>query len=251
MQAHTVIVTTAPRTGSMWIYNVTREILRQDGNEVVPANVPKHENEVLQMAASFKPEPNKKMVLKIHQMIVRDLKGTKLITTHRDPRDVIASFKQFMNCDFESAIGAGSSMIEANKYYQDFPSDYLLTVPYPQVEGDPMSAVKSIAEFLDVTLTDDAAKGIAEKFSKNKVLERIKENDQSITQRANAGQSINPDEIVQTQSVIRSFDRETGFQTGHISGRKSGEWEKVFTPAQVEILNQQFGDWLKQNGYQI
>ena len=49
--------------------------------------------------------------------------------------------------------------------------------------------------------------------------------------------------IISNQNV-RAYDKNTGFQTGHVSQRKSGDWEAIFSNTEKEILNNQFKEWL-------
>ena len=54
--------------------------------------------------------------------------------------------------------------------------------------------------------------------------------------------------VEQTGWQIR-FDEKTGFQTNHISNRKSGEWQKNFSDDEIKVLNGEFSQFLKDYGY--
>ena len=56
-----------------------------------------------------------KYVLKVHGAMKTGLLHSKILTTIRDPRDVCASFKEFMKSDFESALTAAKGMIKLVK----------------------------------------------------------------------------------------------------------------------------------------
>lgn len=106
----TLWISTAPRTGSMWLFNVCREVLRASGNDVFPEVVPQSDEAMFRLAQedAWKSEdPRHKWVLTVHHILRPDLPLSKIITTHRDPRDVIVSFRQFMKTDFEAALGCG------------------------------------------------------------------------------------------------------------------------------------------------
>ena len=40
-----------------------------------------------------------------------------------------------------------------------------------------------------------------------------------------------------SKNNYRAFDTQTGFQTNHISNRNSGEWKKVFSEKEIDIIN--------------
>ena len=45
-------------------------------------------------------------------------------------------------------------------------------------------------------------------------------------------------------NVTRKIYKTLGFQTRHISQRKSGDWKIILSNTEKEILNNQFKDWL-------
>jgi hypothetical protein len=49
---------------------------------------------------------------------------------------------------------------------------------------------------------------------------------------------------------IRIIDRETGFQTGHVSGLSDGQWRAVLDAAEIERLNALTGDWLRRHAFE-
>ena len=49
MSINSFLISTTPRTGSMWLYNVTREILKLSKINVLPIKVPKSDQEFFEI----------------------------------------------------------------------------------------------------------------------------------------------------------------------------------------------------------
>ena len=52
-----------------------------------------------------------------------------------------------------------------------------------------------------------------------------------------------------SKNNFRSFDINTGFQTGHISDMKKEDYRNFLTKEQIEQIKNIFGNWLNKNGY--
>ena len=114
-QMNTIWISTAPRTGSMWLFNVTREIFRIAGRQVEPEVTPQSDEKMIQQATQFafsSQDPTKVWVLKVHTILKPDLPRSKVITTHRDLRDVLVSFKEFMKTSFDNSLGCARSLVK-------------------------------------------------------------------------------------------------------------------------------------------
>ena len=104
---------------------------------------------------------------------------------------------------------------------------------------------EELSKFLGLQLDENTALSIWKKFSKDNVRKIIADNDKSLSDKISKKQEIDANEIVNLgRNNYRSFDLNTGFQTGHISQRKSGDWERLFSDNEKKILNNQFKDWL-------
>jgi len=250
---NTIWVSTAPRTGSMWVFNVTREIFRLAKYDVEPKEIPQGSEEMIEMArkVSFPSiEPEKKWVLKVHNVLTSDLPRSKIITIHRDPRDVCASFKEFMNESFERSLNVGMNVIQYINMYKTYEPDYALILSYDHIETRAVETILKIADFVDVKITKADAQKIAVKFSKNNVRNLIEKADKKVKLKKIKNKEIDPDELVYLSSNnYRVFDKNTGFQSGHVSKRKTGGWETFFTEHEKEVMNNKYGAWLKEYGY--
>ena len=134
---NTFWISTAPRTGSMWLFNVAREIFIIKKYNVFPAKIPKNDKDFLEIYNSKSVNDNNKFnkyVFKVHSPMNSDLLNSKVLTTIRDPRDVCASYREFMKSDFESALTAAKGMIDFIKYYKPLDQGYLKFFKYEDIE---------------------------------------------------------------------------------------------------------------------
>ena len=177
---NTFWISTAPRTGSMWLFNVAREIFMINKYNVFPAKIPKNDKDFLDIYNSESVNDSNnfnKYVFKVHSPMNPDLLNSKVLTTIRDPRDVCASFKEFMKSDFESALTAAKGMIDFVKYYKSFEEDYLNFFKYEDIENNSVETIIAISKFIECEVNLDAAKLVSEKFNKSNIRNLIKSNE--------------------------------------------------------------------------
>ena len=252
---NTFWISTAPRTGSMWLFNVAREIFIINKYNVFPDKIPKNDKDFLDIYNSESVNDNNvsnKYVFKVHSPMNSDLLNSKVLTTIRDPRDVCASYKEFMKSDFESALTAAKGMIDFIKYYKPFDKDYLKFFKYEDIENRTIETIISLSKFIECEINFDTAKLISEKFNKQNVRSLIKNNDEKLMNKIKNKGKIEKSEIVYfSKENYRAFDKQTGFQTNHISNRNSGEWQKAFSKKEIEIINsdQELNDFLNEYNY--
>tara|TARA_Y100000590_G_C15550326_1_gene950637 strand:+ start:185 stop:952 length:768 start_codon:yes stop_codon:yes gene_type:complete len=250
---NTIWISSAPRTGSMWIFNVVREINRILGFEVNPKIVPQKDSEMFKIyhnKAINETNKNIKYILKVHAILKPDLPRSKIITTIRDPRDLCISFKQFMKSDFEKSLNAAKSLISFYKIYKNFDKNYLLTLKYENIEKKPNELILQISNFLNFNISKEQANDISNKFSRDNVIKIVNRQKIELEKKILKKSKIEKEEIVVISNEnVRAFDKNTGFQTGHISQRKIGDWEKEFSNEEKKILDKEFKNWLYEFGY--
>jgi len=252
---NTFWISTAPRTGSMWLFNVVREIFILNKYNVYPDKIPKNDKDFLEIYNSKSTKDQNtlnKYVFKVHSPMNSDLLNSKVLTTIRDPRDVCASYKEFMKSDFKTALTAAKGMIDFVKYYRPFEKDFLKFFKYEDIENSSIKTILTISKFIECEINSDVAKFISEKFNKNNIRNLIKKNDEKLKNKIQNKEKIDRSEIVYfSKENYRTFDIATGFQTNHISKRNSGEWTKAFSENEVEIINSdpEFKNFLKEYNY--
>ena len=78
----------------------------------------------------------------------------------------------------------------------------------------------------------------------------IANNDKAISERLSKKLEIDPRKIVTLgKNTYRSFDLDTGFQTGHISERKTREWKLHFTESEIEQIIENIDNTALKLGY--
>ena len=247
-------VSTAPRTGSMWVYNVLREILLVAGKKFEPKNVPTHHNETQNLFEKYLNEdnPNYYLVLKIHQVLKNDLPFSKIISTHRDPRDTLVSYMRFMKTDFATAFKVAKSITAYTENYSNYNKDYILTINYSKIENEPLTIIKNILSFVNLDISTSEIDQIKNKFDKNKVKKITMDNDEKLKNKMKSSKVIEKNEIVYiSKDNYRSYDPSTGFQSNHVSGGSSGDYKKMLSIDQINEVNSHFKKWYKKFGYEV
>jgi hypothetical protein len=247
-----VWIASMPRSGSMWTYNIGRSVLRRAGRKVFPKDVPQEGREMLALATQGlqDKDPTNVWTLKVHQTIERNIPRSRFITTHRDPRDALVSFKRFMRCDFERALKAMMSSLSLCEYYRNFPAELCLHLEYRDIVTTPRDVVQRIAKHIGCPITSEIASEVANEFSKENVEQRIRDTETSLKRRAALGAPITPGEVVRIgPQNQRAFDLTTGFQTGHVSDYREGDWKNSLTLAEKNRMLTVLAPWLRRNGY--
>ena len=143
--------------------------------------------ELAQRDAWADTDPSRIWVLKIHGTILRsDLPRSKIITCIRDPRDVLVSFRRFMDTSFEHALTVSQGVTRYVEGYRDHPADLLLRVGYEDIEVQPIDALRRVAGFLDVPLGAADEAEIVAMFGRERVRQQVAELSQDLRQRLEA-----------------------------------------------------------------
>ena len=250
---NTTWISTIPRTGSMWTTNVVREIFYYSKMNVLPKTQLQLEEDYFNLferqAFSDQNEKNH-YVLKVHALVDINTPRSKVITNIRNPYDVCASFYQFMKCDIGWAIFIALSLTETIEHYKKNDEKNLFIVKYEEIEEPSSKLVLELSEFLGAHLDENAALSIWKKFSKNSVRKIIADNDKSLSDKISKKQEIDDREVVILRNNnYRSFDLSTGFQTGHISERKTGEWRLAFSESETHKIVEALDNTAKKFGY--
>jgi len=155
-----------------------------------------------------------------------------------------------MKCGIGRAIFIA---LEQTKYIEHFKKNdekNLFIVKYEEIEEPSSKLVLELSEFLGVHLDENAALSIRKKFSKDNVRKIIADNDKSLSDKISKKEEIDARKIVILgKNNYRSRDLNTGFQTGHISERKTGEWRLAFSESETHKIVQAIDDTAIKLGY--
>jgi hypothetical protein len=240
------------RSGSMWTFNVVRHLLRKASFAVLPENVPKSDQTMIELAKQglADPDPQKKWVLKVHTQIKPDIPRSVVITTYRDVRDALVSWMRFMRSDFDTALEAALAMTHLCDYYASFSEDQSLKIDFSDIKLKPVDVVRRIAGFLSLDIADKDIAAIVDGLSKERVKKIIDDTDNRIQHRVENKQALSRDELVgNLDGSVRGFNLQTGFQSGHVSNYNNGDWCMILSAEEQRKMNDRLGPWLRQKGY--
>jgi hypothetical protein len=249
----TVWVAGMARAGSMWTFNVTRDLLRQASFEVRPEKVLIEDHQWVALAeqeARRDQDPNRAYVMKIHSCIHGMPDQDLVISNIRDLRDVVMSWMRFMRVGFDEALASVASLAEVAEHYDRFPKDRVLILRYDEITRGPMASIRKIAARLGLQPEEAAIADLAERFDKSRIKNAIDQRDRQIQTAHAAGIPTNPDHLIGTRAgSLISLDRRNGFQTDHVSDYRDGDWRKLLSRAEIDALHQRFGGWLERHGF--
>ena len=176
-------------------------------------------------------------VLKVHMLLHSDLPLSRFILPRRDIRDGVVSFMRFMRCDFESAMKFAHDAIANDRHYDAFPRDRALIIDYSDIVARPAEVAHTVAMFLEVPVKRQATCVIAHDLNKEKVARLIERKERDLTRRIRYSRPITAGEVVILgPQNVRAFDTETGFQSGHVSNYREGDWKSILTTEQKSRL---------------
>lgn len=230
-----VWIASPPRCGSMWVFNVAREIVRAAGLEVLPAAVPQTNEAMIAAAAEGMrdPAPDRVRVVKVHAHVHADIPSSRFILPRRDVRDAMVSFMRFMNCDFEAGLEFVRNAMAFERRYDGFPPERTLFVNYTDIVSHPVAVVRTVAAFLETPVAPEKAVAIACSLDKESVARTIRRTEEDLVRRSRDGSAISADEVVVLgPQDVRAFDTATGFQSGHVSDYREGDWKHLLTAQQ-------------------
>lgn len=224
-----------PRSGSMWLYNITREIVKAAGYKTLPEQAEPDPTKYYQRAYN-KPILNGDIwILKNHDIIRSNLADTLIVSSYRDFREAITSYMVFMSADFEKALETLNPYLYMTDKYAERNSECLL-ISYERIVNHPLLAIGDVDRFVGGGLDTEKLDAIDEKFTLDKNKGRI------------ANIDPNSKKVGGFKGTRRLFDNETGFQTNHITG-SGKKWQQILTDEQKETIDSIADDWLKRYGY--
>lgn len=251
IDAERIFISSMPRAGSMWTYNITRALIQSAGLELIPQSVPTDTEPLVSEAFKKPPKENQVYCIKTHY-VVEPPQGdshTLIIVPYRDIRDCIMSYMKFMNVDFEYAVRAMKHWNPTDEYFKR-QTDNILKIRYDQIVEKPLDTIHQIDKFIGAGVSRQNLEQINEQFSKKNVKKKVDDlNDIPVEQVPANSATLS---TVKTASgSYRVFDNSTGFQTGHISSRKDGHWREALSEDQKKLLMAETADWLLKHGFEL
>lgn len=238
-----VLIAGPPRCGSMWTNNIARDLAQASGHAPLPKQVLVGTRETvvkITKQALERPERGTLTVIKSHSPTAK-VPMAKFILPKRDIRDSIMSFMRFMNTGLDDAIQKMSAGYDKLDTYKSIPDEKKLILPFSTIVHDSADAIARIAMFLGFNVAEQARSEIEAKYSKKNVKQLIDKIDKLKESGAD------PDAIMligPPGEGQRAYDNKTGFQTGHVSNYRDGDWQTILTPEEQQNLNEKVAKYL-------
>lgn len=225
----------------MWTTNVAREIIRREGVPLLPDRPIDNEELALEYGQThLKSENAGVAVLKRHRP-VPVLPRSVGIVTRRDVRDAAASYMRFMRASFDQTLRFAKRCLSRPPAML-YPGDKRLLLDYVQILDDPAVAVRKVCDFLGAQNAALQREAIAAEFSKSAVQSRIEAANRDVADTVAAGRPVESAKVaVVTPGNWRARDVETGFQTGHVSDYREGDWRGLWSDGQKRLFEELIG----------
>lgn len=149
------------------------------------------------------------------------------VMIYRDLRDVMVSTLKFRGQRFNSYIRdlRGETVGRERDFLENVPGGILYRSRYEDVVDDPKTEIRAIAQHLGIEVSD----ATVERVARNNSLQRIKKYTKNMP----------------------NWDAHTRYAPKHIYTGGYGKWRERLTPKQVQIVEEEVGDWLVENGYEL
>ena len=142
-----------------------------------------------------------------------------------------------MNQNLDHAILVAQNLPLTISRFEELGLKKARVVRYEHIEDSPTDLILELAEFLECDMNRTDAEAISQKFSRENVKLSISATDDELEKKLERKEAVNDNEIVRlSPRDYRAFNPETGFQSGHVSDRLSGEWRSQFSEAQISRI---------------
>lgn len=216
------------RSGSTLQYNISKRIVElTETGEHIHAN----EDIWLRCRLAFT-LADRWLVNKSHvyqpTLFTRETIGrTKIVMVYRDLRDVLVSQMRFRGSGFDDTLTKlrAHTVDRERRWLDEIPAERVLRVCYETMYPRIAAHAMQVAAHMDIDLSVDQAEQIAADLDKEKVGEKSKR--------------------------LHNMDAHTRLGRNHVQNGAHGWYRQVLTGEQVAIVEDEVGDWLLENGYEI
>jgi hypothetical protein len=188
------------------------------------------------------PEPGWK-VFKIHvctpEMAAEFNRNNAMgVHTYRDLRDVFVSTMRKYQQTFEDLMAGGFLALCLEQHQQWTGLPRVLATKYEDMIANLPAEVERLAAHLGIAVGADTCRQIAEEHSIDRQRARIEESARTGDLR---------------EGILKGmfYNPVTNLHTNHIHEGAVGAWAHVLSPAQVQRLEAEAGDWLVEHGYEL
>lgn len=225
----------------MWCFNVARSLARSAGLAVTPEPVPQNNEDMFAAGEAYlqRNEPGIRCIIKVHRKI-QESHHVKVIYGTRDLRDRIYSMCRFRNLELDerTARAIVANTVDMDRHYDRWSPSSILQVAFEDIERDSLTIIRSIADFIGLPDTSaDTIRQIGADLSKDNVRKKITELDSRAADAVGKPSADLPPVVKGGDDNLRNFDLTTGFQTGHVSDYRPGDWQQLWSDEQKRLVD--------------
>lgn len=239
------------RSGSTWQYNIVKAIL-ESRNIAAAYGFTGGEKKIIELKGT-----NDNLIIKLHESFTSALDEVssghaKAIYSHRDMRDVAASLMVLYHKDLPWVIDKGYLKDAWKNYTRWTGTKNILIQTYDYIMQSPAAAIREIAGYLGVELTEEEIKSLTSDYGIENQKKKIDTMPGSAAGtkmirkiRRQIGNSLyNTIGKEKTKKIAALFgrigvehiDKKTLLHSEHINTGEIGSYKKVMTKKDIEIL---------------
>ena len=225
------------RSGSTWSYNVARLLLQHAFGEDKIEMGYVGEGEALDSAIDQFPKGDKILLLKFHQATAATLDLTssgdaRTIFTYREPLNAIASGIDFSKTPLPHIVTSiDRSLQDMMKWHA---LSHAVVIPFEDITQKPISAIREIANALDLSVNDEVIRQVAAQTSYEALKQQVDKISEQPIQK-----------LIQTSTS--AYDPQTLLHIGHFpQGQR--DWKTQLTPEQQQYAVSALQNWLDRDG---
>ena len=248
-----VFIAGMPRSGSMWLYNVTRSLLVRSNKNVFPDDIPPDETELIIRALASEKKGNEIYCIKTHHLLKPNLPDSKIICSYRDIREVIVSYMNFVRCDFNHALKEAKTFMKMIDYYFEAHNDNIIRIQYESILSNPKNVIGKITQLLKIKVVPKDIKVIIKNNSAKNVKKHIDSFSNLNIKNGEISDIISKKNFVTVKNIdgsFRVYHKKTAYQTNHITG-KGKRWKEELNNREKKKLLRIATPWLKKYNYVI
>jgi hypothetical protein len=155
-----------------------------------------------------------------------------------------------MHTGFEHALGAVKEWMMMTDVYANQKSDRILMIRYDDIVENPLSVIENINGFLSLPNKSISLENINAELSRERIKQKIDGfNTLQVEDLLIEGSHLSS--VRNMDGSHRVFDRNSGFQSNHITSKKAGEWRQTLDSEQKARLMQATQSWIEKYNFPI
>jgi hypothetical protein len=134
---------------------------------------------------------------------------------------------------------AVATTLQIDSHYDQWPAEKILNIPFESIGTSGIDLIRQIAEFVSLPITDaQTFRKIDFEFSKQQVKKKIAElEDRVFDREGKLKHDAHPESVLSRLGRLRAFDPDSGFQSGHVSDYRPGDWKHLWTDRQKQMVD--------------